>query len=84
MFNLSWKELCRFHKDDGGAPELSTVLIITLIAIPLILVVVAIAMFAFGEVGTTTGDMENTTSETGSSDMLGENNGPGTRGEGGG
>lgn len=31
------KELKRFHRDDGGAPELSTIMLIALIALPLII-----------------------------------------------
>lgn len=34
------KELRRFHRDDGGAPELSTIMLVALIAIPLIIGVI--------------------------------------------
>lgn len=34
------KGLKRFHKDDGGAPELSTIMLVALIAIPLIIGVI--------------------------------------------
>lgn len=41
------KTLGAFGRDQAGAPELSTVLLVSLVSIPLILVAVAIAAFAY-------------------------------------
>jgi len=41
------RELRRFHRDESGAPELSTVMIVALIAIPLLIAIILFANKAY-------------------------------------
>ena len=41
LLHLALAEIKRLHRDDSGAPEASTVLIMALIGIPLILLLIA-------------------------------------------
>jgi len=41
------RELRRFHRDDLGSPELTTVMLVALISVPLVIAIVLFAQWAF-------------------------------------
>lgn len=59
MFKQFKKMLAGFHADDGGAPEMSTVLIVALIAIPLIIIIIAFGNKIAGWFTKAGGDIES-------------------------
>lgn len=42
-----WSGLKRFHQDETGAPEMSNVLIVALIAIPLVIALIVFGRWAY-------------------------------------
>lgn len=53
--------LKRFHEDDDGAPEMSNVLIVALIAIPLIIALIIFGRWAYEQFTDAQADLEGET-----------------------